>query len=314
MHVLDRFDADQIRSLRERGEFFWLDLEAPSDEEVVELGRLLDLPPLAIEDTREFGQRAKIDDYDDRLLIVFYGAADPAGPRAAELVEVHMHLSAGRVVTVHRAPCAALGPLRAQTPHSDHEVVYRILDALSESVLTLLRAIEREVDGLEQRAFEHPSRADRRRITELRGRLFRLLQVIVPQRDMLGAGADAIERVLGMAAGQAHHPFHDVRDDLVLAVNLIAYSRELLAETLNVYLQATSNRLNEVATRLTVLASIFVPLTLVTGFFGQNFGWLVRHINSFAAFLIWGVGGVVVPGVAIWAWLRHAGYLNRDGQ
>jgi magnesium transporter len=312
MHVLDHFDADRIRSLCQSGEFFWVDLHAPSDAQIDQLAEILGLPPLATEDTREFGQRAKVDDYDDRLLIVFYGA--DRGPPEDDLVEVHMHLARGRVVTVHREACTALGPLRATHLHSDHELVYRILDALSESVLTVLRDIEAEVSGLEQRSFERPSTADRRRIVELRGRLFRLLQVIEPQRDMLDDGAAAIERILGMGAGQAHHPVHDIRDDLVLAVNLVAYCRELLGEALNVYLQATSNRLNEVATRLSVLATIFVPLTLITGFFGQNFGWLVDHIDSLEAFLIWGIGGMVVPAVAIWTWLRRSGYLNTDGQ
>jgi magnesium transporter len=131
---------------------------------------------------------------------------------------------------------------------------------------------------------------------------------------MLDMGADAIERVLGIGAGQAHHPFQDVRDDLVLAVNLVAYCRELLAEALNVHLQSTSNRLATIATRLTVLASIWVPLTLVTGFFGQNFGWMVDHIDSLASFLIFGIGGIVVTGGAIWVWLQRSGYLNSSGQ
>jgi magnesium transporter len=312
MHVLDHYDADRIRALCASGEFFWLDVRAPTEPQIHELAEILDLPPLAVEDTLEFHQRPKVDDYDDRLLIVFYGAEpDPSG---AGLVEVHVHLAPGRVVTVHRRPCVALQAVQGVHAHSDHEVVYRILDSLSESVLALLRGIETEVSGLEQRAFESPSAADRRRIAELRARLFRLMQVIEPQRDMLDAGADAIERVLGMQAGQAHHPFADVRDDLVLAVNLSAYCRELLAEALNVHLQATSNRLNQIATRLTVLASIFVPLTLITGFFGQNFGWLVDHIDSLATFLIWGVGGTVVPGLLIFLWLRRAGYLNSNGQ
>jgi magnesium transporter len=312
MHVLDRFDPDRVHSLRDSGEFFWLDLEAPSDAEIDQLGELLELPPLAVEDTHEFHQRAKVDDYDDHLLIVFYGAQ--SGAEGAALIEVHMHLSRGRVVTVHRSPCEPLRAVRAEHMHSDHEVVYRILDALSESVLTVLREIEDEVSGLEQRSFEQPSEADRRRITELRSRLFRIMQVILPQRDMLIAGADAIERVLGLDAGMAHHPFQDIRDDLVLAVNLIAYCRELLAEALNVYLQTTSNRLNEVATRLSVLATIFVPLTIITGFFGQNFGWLVGQIDSLTAFLIWGIGGTVGTVIVIAGWLWRAGYLNSNGQ
>jgi magnesium transporter len=312
MHLIDHFDADEIRRLDESGIFFWLDLDSPTDEQLAELGDLLGLPPLAVEDSQEFQQRAKIDDYGDRLLIVFYGAQHER--RRYDAIEVHIHLTHGRIVTVHRGPCEALESVRDAHVHSDQEVVYRILDALSESVLTLLREIEADVTRLEQDAFERPSDGDRRRIVMMRGRLFRLLQVIVPQRDMLDSGSDAIERVLGIGAGQAHHPFADIRDDLVLAVNLVAYCRELLAEALNVYLQATSNRLNQIATRLTVLASIFVPLTLITGFFGQNFGWMVDHIDSFAAFLIFGIGGIVIPGGGIWLWLHRSGYLNSNGQ
>ena len=312
MHVLDHFDADRIRELCASGHFFWLDLTAPTDAQIGELAEILALPPLAVEDTLEFHQRPKVDDYGDRLLIVFYGAQpDPAGP---QLVEVHVHLAPGRVVTIHRERWGLLESVRETHAHSDQEAVYRIFDTLSESVLALVRGLETEVSGLEQRAFESPSAADRRRITELRARLFRLLQIIVPQRDMLTGGDAAIERVLGMEAGQAHHPFADVRDDLVLAVNLSAYCRELLAEALNVHLQATSNRLNEIATRLTVLATIFVPLTIITGFFGMNFGWLVRHIDSFASFLVLGIGGMVVPVALIWTWLHRAGYLNSNGQ
>ena len=312
MHVIDHYDAEEIRRLNTSGEFFWLDLTSPTDEQLAELGEILGLPPLAVEDSQGFGERAKIDDYGDRLLIVFYGAQREGGRYDA--VEVHIHLSHGRIVTVHRGRCEPLESVRRLHAHSDQEIVYRILDALSESVLTILRSIEAEATRLEEVAFEHPTAADRREIVMMRGRLFRLLQVIVPQRDMLASGADAIERVLGIEPGQAHHPFADIRDDLVLAVNLIAYSRELLAEALNVHLQATSNRLNTIATRLTVLAGIFVPLTLITGFFGQNFGWMVDHISSFTAFLILGIGGVVLPGSVIWLWLRRAGYLDNDGQ
>jgi magnesium transporter len=312
MHVLDHFDAGRVRALCASGEFFWLDLTAPTDAQIGELAEILDLPPLAVEDTLELDQRPKVDDYGDRLLIVFYGAQQ--GEADAELIEVHVHLAPGRVVTIHRERSGLVESVRAAHAHTDHEVVYRIFDTLSESMLSLVRGIETEVSGLEQRAFERPSAADRRRITELRGRLFRLLQIVVPQRDMLAGGDDAIERVLGMQAGQAHHPFADVRDDLVLAVSLIAYCRELLAESLNVYLQATSNRLNEIATRLTLLATIFVPLTIITGFFGMNFGWLVRHIDTFADFAVLGIGGIVVPGVAIALLLHRAGYLNNNGQ
>jgi magnesium transporter len=312
MHVLDRIDPEQIRAYHERGEFFWLDLEAPSEADLAQIAGLIGLPALAAEDTREFNQRAKVDDYGDRLLIVFYGTE--GRPGAARLFEVHVHLSGRELATVHQGPAPALAAARAADVHTDREIVYRVLDSLSESTLATVRRAQDDVVALEQRAFDRPATDDRRRITQWRGELFRLMQIVVAERDMLGDYAPAIERVLGMEEGGAHNPIADVRDDLVLAANIIAYCREILGEALTVHLQTTSNRLNEIATRLTLLATIFIPLTLITSYFGQNFGWLVDHVDSLRAFLIWGVGGMVVPAAAISVWLWRSGYLNRDGQ
>jgi magnesium transporter len=313
MHVLDRIDPEQIRGLHERGEFFWLDLEGPSDADLAQLAELIGLPALAMEDTLEFEQRAKVDDYGDRVLIVFFGAEGELG--AARLFEVHVHLSGRELVTVHREPAPPLAAAQAANVHTDREmIVYRVLDSLSESTLATVRRAQDAVVALEQRAFDRPTTDDRRRITQWRSELFRLNQVVVAERDMLGDYAPAIERALGMAPGAARNAIADVRDDLVLAANVIAYCREILGEALTVHLQTTSNRLNQIATRLTLLATIFIPLTLITGFFGQNFGWLVDHIDSLRAFLIWGVGGMAVPAAAISVWLWRSGYLNRDGQ
>src|SRR3954468_6777909 len=150
MHVIDHFDAERIRALSHSGEFFWLDLEAPTAAQIDELAELFDLPPLAVEDSREFNQRAKIDDYDDRLLIVFYGATPTL--TATPLVELHMHITPGRGAPPHPGPappgrvgraraerCRAHEPVKSTHVPSDREIVYRILGALSESVLALVR-------------------------------------------------------------------------------------------------------------------------------------------------------------------------------
>jgi magnesium transporter len=313
MEVLDHFDATKIASLRERGVFFWLDLLSPTDAELDELARLLPLPSMAAEDTREFGQRAKIDDYRERLLIVFFGVRHGA-PDGARLVEVHLHVSGTELVTVHHEPCTPLEAVRGRALRGEQDVVYRVLDELAESLLELVRGIEEQVSELEQRAFSDPNPAERRRISVLRGRLFRLQQVVDPQRDMLEGGADVIERLPGLGHDTMRHHFRDVHDTLVLTSNLVSYCRELLAEALTVYLQASSNRLNEIVARLTLLSAVFLPLTLITSYFGQNFGWLVDQVDSPRGFLIWGVGGLVVPGAAILFALYRTGYLRGDGQ
>jgi magnesium transporter len=303
MQVLDTFDVAAIRALHEREEFYWLDLYAPTDAELDELGELLDIPKLALQDTKEFGERPKIDDYGPRVLIVFYGAHED------EIVEVHVHVSGNEVVTVRRADCAHLWDARRQaagaTTGTEQHVVYKVLDSLAESLRALVNRYAEEVQHLEDAAFERPTTAERRRMSELRTKLFRLQQIVVPQRDMLARGGDLLEAVPGLERDVARHPFRDVHDDLVLTANQIDYLRELLAETVNVLL-------NQMAGRLTVVATFFLPLTFATGFFGMNFGWMVGHIDSAATFFLLGVGSMAATIAIAAGLLMRAGYFGRQ--
>ena len=302
MQVLEAVDAEAIRALHERGEFFWLDIHDPTDEQLDELGTLLAIPDLAIEDTKEFGQRPKLDDYETRVLIVFYGAD------GTDLVEVHVHVSGDEVVTVRREHCAHLGAAKdgvhAGTVHTEQALVYRILDALADSLRALVDRYGSEVEGLEDIAFERPTTDQRRRMSELRSELFRMQQIVAPQREMLARGGDVIEHLPGLERDVARHKFRDVHDDLVQTANEIAYLRELLAEAVNVLL-------NQMAGRLTIVATIFLPLTFATGFFGMNFGWLVRHIDSAETFFVFGVGGMILPLIVAAVLLARAGYVGR---
>jgi magnesium transporter len=301
MQVLDKVDLDAIRALHEREEFFWLDLDSPSDADLDALGKLLGIPDLAVEDSKEFGQRPKLDDYGERVLIVFYGAHD------SDLVEVHVHVSGQEVVTIRRAPCAHLWEARERAAtarvRTEQDLVYRVLDALADSLRALADRYAAEVEHLEEIAFERPKPADRRRMSELRSDLFRLQQTVVPQREMLSRGGDLLETLPGLERDVARHPFRDVHDDLVITATEIDYLRELLTEAVNVLI-------NQMAGRLTIVATIFLPLTFATGFFGMNFGWLVDHISSAESFLVLGVGGMILPLIIAAVLLLRAGYVR----
>jgi magnesium transporter len=303
MQVLDTVDLDAIGALHERGEFFWLDLASPGDAELDALGELLAIPELALEDTKEFGQRPKLDDYGARVLVVFYGAHE------TELIEVHVHVSGLEVVTVRHAPCAHLWEARerAAAAHvrTEQDLVYRILDALADSLRALADRHATEVEHLEEIAFVRPKPAERRRMSELRSELFRLQQVVIPQREMLSRGGELIENLPGLERDAARHPFRDVHDDLVITANEIDYLREVLSEAVNVLI-------NQMAGRLTIVATIFLPLTFATGFFGMNFGWMVDHIDSAESFLVLGVGGMILPLVVAAVLLLRGGYLSRQ--
>ena len=314
MEILDRVDAGGIAELRERGEAFWVDLRDPSPEDLDTLKQLLHLPPPAVQDSREFGQRPKLDLYDDRALLVFYGV-EGEGPDAP-LVEVHVHIAGEAIITLRHGSCvhleAARGRLMAAMPAT--AVVVGVLLALARSLSTNVEAIASEVERLEDDAFQRPSEMDRRRLSVLRARLYRLRQILVPQSEVLADDAELLDALPGLEHPHARHPFRDVHDELVLATNAVDYTRERLAETLNVYLASVSNRLNELAARLTVFASVFLPLTFITGFFGMNFGWMVRHIDSFGTFLVLGIVGTLVPALVTGLVLLRAGYVRMPPQ
>ena len=310
--VFTRIDRHEIEALRERDQFLWLDLCAPSDHEIDELGELFGFHPLALADTRGFGQRPKLDDYGDHLLLVFYGAH--LDPRAEpQPIEVHLFVSGGYAVTVHRAPVAELVDLRRrfrdQSPGSEQWIVYRILAALTDSFFPVLETIDDELDRLEEQIIAAPTNEQLARISRLKRALTAQRRVVDPARDLFQRAPEQITGVPGLAPDTRDY-FRDVYDHLLRISEQIDSYRDVLTSAMDVYLSTSSNRLNLVMQRLTLIATIFLPLTFVTGFFGQNFRWLVDRIDGFASFAILGIGGLAIPAAMLVLMFKRAGYLR----
>jgi magnesium transporter len=303
MQVLTDVDEARIITLLERDEFFWLDLHDPTAGAFGRVGDLLRLHPLAMEDTREFGQRPKVDVYESHVLVVFFTAkrtesADPV----ARPIEVHVYVSGDFIVTVRQDPCDLLddlhGALMPEDSEAEDYLVYRILDTLTDAWYPVINAIEDHVDGLEAEVFARARREQLSRIYRLRQEVREHHHLVTDQRDHFEHAAEAIRNLAGLTRGAKEY-LRDVGDHLMQISGEFHRQYEDLASLAQTYFNANSDRLNQTATRLTVVGTIFVTWTLVTGFFGQNFGWLVRHISSATDFLIFGIGGFVVPTVAL---------------
>lgn len=313
MRALTELDREAIAALRARDEFFWLDLTTPGAEEIDLLGELFGLHPLALEDTREFGQRPKLDDYEDQALLVVYGV-QPHPPEPPRLVEVHLHLSGSFVVTIHReefGPLRSL-PRRLERHHHAAEswVVYAVVDALTDTFFPVLEALGEEIDEVEVELLEDARREHAQRIARLRRDLIVLRRVAVPQRDLLTRAGTEIAGLPGLQVG-ARDYFRDVHDHAVAIAEQIDAQRDALRGALDVYSSANAQEINESNERLALISTIFLPLTFITGFFGQNFGWLVGHVDSLADFLVLGGGGLLVPLVLFFVYFRRQGYFTR---
>jgi magnesium transporter len=311
VQVLHEADDPEIPRLLETGEFFWLKLQGSSNEQIADIGRRFDLHPLAVEDTQELGQRPKLDDYGTTALLVFYGV-DPDGAP----VEVHFHVSGQWMITIHQAGhellAQAAARIRREAPKSEEEAIYRVLDALTDSFFPVLDGVDDRIDELMDAMLLSPSQDQREELFHLRRKLIELRRIATPQRDILARGGDILGRLPGLEADEARDWFRDVYDHLVRISELIDSYRDLLSGALDLYLSTVSNRLNAISKQLTVVATIFLPLTFVTGFFGQNFGTLVRHINTAWAFWGYGVGGMVLSAVILLWYFRRQGFLGDD--
>jgi magnesium transporter len=311
VRIFDRIDRDAIAGLLEHDEYFWLDLTDPGREEVAALGEIFSFHPLALEDTLKRGQRPKLDDFGEYMFLVYYGA-ESSGGGDFELVEVHAFLSGGYIVTTHGERCAALDEVRerlvAQPPRSEQFVIYRVLDGLTDTFFPVLERLDDRIEQLDTEIFARAVPEHLEEIGAVRRQLVELRRIVTPQRDLLARGVDDILEIPGLEVDSRNY-FRDVYDHSIRISDQIDSYRDLLAGSRDAYLSVVSNRLNQITKQLTVIATIFLPLSFVVGFFGQNFKWLVVNVQSPGAFFGLGIGSLVASVVALWIWFRRNDYL-----
>jgi magnesium transporter len=311
-HV-DRVDRATVEAQLASGEFFWLDLHAPDEADYEILREVFGFHPLAIEDSEHFGQRPKLEDYEDFVFIVLYGAA-PA-PDEDRLVEMHCFYSERHLVTVRHdeAPsCDLVRERFARRPPRKVRpivVLYQLLDALVDSFFPVLNDLDERLDVLQEGMLSRPQDKQLHEVFALRRRLVDLRRVVSPQRDLVGQIVGGRVELPGLDA-EAERYFRDVDDHLIRLSEQIDMFRDLLTGAMDVYLSTISNRLNTVMKQLAVIATIFLPLTFITGFFGQNFGWMVDHVDGWPAFLLLGIGLEVAGVVVLIAYFRRRGWFS----
>ena len=135
-------------------------------------------------------------------------------------------------------------------------------------------------------------------------------KVISPQRDLFASIVSGVEEFPGMSDDDQRY-FRDVYDHLIRIGDMVDTYRDLLTGAMDVYLSTVSNRLNAVMKQLAVIATIFLPLTFVTGFFGQNFAWMVAHAGGVGHFLVFGIGLELMTLAIVLLYFRRKGWLTR---
>ncbi|MGN6125582.1 MAG: magnesium transporter CorA family protein [Humibacter sp.] len=322
MRILDSIDDELIATLRESQDFFWLDLTAPSKEQIERLGTLLGLHPLAVDDSVRFGQRPKLDTYGETALLVLQGGVEsvPEDENEHPLEEIHCHLSGDFIVTLHRRPYAGLQDLKtlfersaSSTSKSERYYLYKVIDTIVDSFFPMLADLDEEINALEDAIISNAGRRQLAETFRLKRLLLMLRKAVVPMRDVFAREIEVIADLAGLEP-DSHDYFRDVYDHLIRITDELDSYHEMVAGCTDLYLAIIANRQGETSKQLAIIASIFLPLSFLTGFFGMNFSWEVGHVLVGPwAFFALGLGTMVAAAGAMWWWFHHKGWTGNDG-
>ena len=307
-NAVEPADRAAIEKHLRSGEFFWLDVQGPDDSDFEVLREAFEFHPLAIEDSQDFGQRAKLEPYGDYIFLVVYGWS----PDDDGLVEVHCFYSERFLVTVHRDDAPALDELKKSCATKRINLrdpaltLHRVVDGLVDSFFPVLDGFDVELDELEVDFLKAPSDEPLQRLFSMKRRLTTLRRAIAPERDVF-AHLDRDE-IPGLDTESARY-FRDVSDHLYRLAETIDNFHELTLAAMDVFLSSSSNRMNVVMKQLTLIATIFLPLSFIAGFWGQNFGFMVDHVASATAFVLGGVLLELVTGILLVLYFRRKQWL-----
>ncbi len=307
-------ERERVRALLDAGSFFWLDLHDPKAGDLEILREEFGFHPLSLEDSWTFGQRPKLDEYDGYVFLVAYGASRGVG--TDELVEVHCFYSDRYLVTLHRDEAPSIALLRARYVKREAPVdnparlLHAVVDGLVDSFFPRLETIDDRIDALEDEIFLSAGDPELQEIFAMKRALVTMRKVIAPQRDLFGSIVGGVESFPGMSDDDERY-FRNVYDHLIRIGEMIDTYRDLLTGAMDVYLSTVSNRLNVVMKQLAIIATVFMPLTFLTGFFGQNLGWLVAHSTGLGHFLVYGIGLEAITLALVLGYFFRRGWLSR---
>lgn len=249
--------------------FAWVDVTSQDEPTLQTLARVFTLHPLSIEDCLHFPQRPKVDSYEPGLFIIWLAPYEPDGDDVPTH-EIDVFLGKDHLITIHTEPIDEIGEvgkhaLEVMALGGDF-LFHDIIDRLVDRVLAVTDAIGYELEAIEDTLLESPDPEDLQRLHRVRRRLVRLHKIIGPERDIIRE----LARERELVDEEAYRYLQDVGDHLARVEDSIETNREVAAAAMDIYLSAASNRMNEIMKVLTVVATLFMPLTLISGIYGMN--------------------------------------------
>jgi len=311
--VPQKVDIDQIGSLLTTGKgLLWVDIEDTTSEDAQFLMDMFRFHPLTVADCVSKNiHPPKIDQFEDHLFIIVHGINYHIESDVVETTELGVFLGKNYVVTSHDVPMRSVDstikwlqangrPMRRGADMLAHD----ILDALVDNIMPTIDELDEKCSNIESEVIEHPRKETLSSIMQFKRSILALNRVMSPQREIVNGLARGDYPLIGK---KAQIYYRNIYDHLVRIETLTQGLRDLADSALATYLSSVSNRMNEVMKVLSVVAAVFLPLTLLAGIYGMNFVNMPELQWRYGYFVVWGV--MVLVALSLMAFFRKRRWL-----
>lgn len=291
--------------------WIWADFAVPTEEETLLLDQYFHFHPLAIEDCMHLLQRPKMDYYEETQFFVLHALNEHT--LDAEEVDIFLHKSF--LVSYHHQEMSEMNEAWEQVQREIHSrkgwsggpmaAAYTIMDKLVDKYFPSLYTIEDELADLESRGSSESVEELMSQVFDVRGRLLKLRRTIVPMRDLMYRIVNS-QHI--QSSGEERIYFSDIYDHLLKLTDMIEADREMTADLRDSYISLNSNRMNSIMKTLTVITTIFMPLTFIAGIYGMNFVVMPELEWKYGYFII--LSFMVLLGGGMFSWFRRRGWFK----
>ncbi|WEG12564.1 magnesium/cobalt transporter CorA [Pullulanibacillus sp. KACC 23026] len=296
----------ELSDLKQPGiKWFWVDFSKPTDEEAQELDRFFHFHPLAIEDCMHFLQRPKLDYYEGYNFYVFHSL----DYKTLDISEVDLFVSTNYIVSFHLTPIREIDEVWERVPQMKRKnpalILYHVLDHIVDLYFPAAYQIEDQLNDLDDEMEVRINQDLIDQLFDMRKDLLKLRRSFQSMRELLYRMLYS-ERLEEIAEHKAY--FNDIYDHLLRLTEIIESSRDMTADMRDSYFSLNSNRMNSVMMTLTVISSIFIPLTFIVGVYGMNFDHMPELHFRYGYLACWIVMVAVTLGMI--GWFKYKGWFR----
>lgn len=288
--------------------WYWVDFESPDQEEIKLLSDYFKFHPLAIEDCLENLERPKMDYYDTYTFFIFHAL----GQDTLDPLEIDLFIGDNYVVTFHKSQLEEISSVHQKIINNENVqtegpayIIYLILDKIVDRFFPAVYRIEDYLNEIDIRSGDKKFISLIDQVFDLRADLLKLRHIINSTKELLYQMLNS-DHLKDFKKNMRH--FNDIYDHLLQLSDTVESSREVTKDIRDSYLSINSHRMNKIMTILTIITSIFIPLTFIVGIYGMNFDYMPELRWHYGYFYVLGIMAFI--GISMLLWFKRKGWFN----